>query len=147
MKTVLAFTWDNEAQRVTIGPQPDTFATWLRSAIVMSLFTNAKAEADEIDDQEELGGYWGDMDLPEGESLGSKLWLLKRRKLTTDTINKARDYCQQALQWLIDDTYLPAITIEVERFNNQTLAYVINCQLPDGTWQPFVMEHSVYGLQ
>ena len=56
----------------------------LYTAVVISLFTDARARAeDELPpelDGEDRRGYWGDG--LEGESVGSRLWLLAREKDT-----------------------------------------------------------------
>ena len=58
------------------------------------------------------GGWWGDTFLETGSSLGSRLWLLRREKLTAATRQRARDYALEALQWLIDDRIASDVEIE-----------------------------------
>lgn len=46
---------------------------------------------------------------------GSKLWLLFQTRLTNSTVNRARDYCTQALQWLVDFGYLQSVIVTTDR--------------------------------
>lgn len=142
MSQILAIIWDSEAQRFDTAPRPSTQLTKLTTAIAISLFTDASVNDDELPDGEENRGYWGDMHLPSGQSLGSKLWLLNRAKITTETINKARNYITEAVQWMIDGGDLLAIEITVERQGFDRLAYQLNCQLTNGTWEKITMEQT-----
>jgi len=142
MSQILAVIWDSNNQRLDVAPRPNTQLTKLTTAIAISLFTDASVNDDELPDGEENRGYWGDMDLVANESLGSKLWLLNRSKITTETINKARDYITEAVQWMIDSGNLLAIEITVERQGLDRLAYQLNCQLTDGNWEQIIMEQT-----
>lgn len=88
----------------------------LESAIIMSLFTDRRANVDDdIPDGGGRRGWFGDTFPPvENDRIGSRLWLLSREKSTTQTLNRARDYCYEALQWLIDDGVCDALTVDVE---------------------------------
>lgn len=142
MSNILAIIWDANNQRLDVAPQPNTQLTELTTAIAISLFTDARVNDDELPDGEENRGYWGDMHLPSGQSLGSKLWLLNREKITINTINKARDYITEATQWMIDAGDLLAIEITVERQGIDRLAYQLNCQLINDDWQQIIMEQT-----
>ena len=145
-KLIPAFTWNATAQAVEFTLQPADAITRLKTAVVISLFTDRRGNEEDVPNGELNRGYWGDMDLPEGESLGSKLWLLKREKLTPETINAARDYITEALEWMIDASLIVAMSVTVERQNNQWLAYEISLQLPSGNWEKVIMEHNAYGV-
>ena len=138
-----ALVWDSVNQRIELSSQPATTLTRLRTAIVISLFTDARAEASEVPADNQNRGYWGDLFL--AESMGSKLWTLQREKLTQPTLNRSRDYIQQAVQWLIDNGDLLAVNITVERQGTQRLAYQLDCQLANDTWEKIVMEQE-YGI-
>ena len=51
----------------------------LRSAILLSLFSDARAQPGDVAEDEDPRGYWGDA-LTEGDRFGSRLWLLERSK-------------------------------------------------------------------
>lgn len=88
----------------------------LDSAVIISLFTWARAEAGEVDENAPRFGWFGDkIDADNTDSTGSKLYLLKRKKITNQTIMDAREYIEQALQWMIEDGVATEINAEVER--------------------------------
>lgn len=88
----------------------------LESAVIISLFSWARADASEIDPGTPQYGWWGDkIDEDGSNQLGSKLYLLKRAKITEETIAKAEDYIKQALQWMIEDKVASDISVNLER--------------------------------
>ena len=88
----------------------------LDSAVIISLFTWARAAAGEVDENAPRFGWFGDkIDADSTDSTGSKLYLLKRKKITSQTIMDAREYIEQALQWMIEDGVATEINAEVER--------------------------------
>ncbi len=88
----------------------------LDSAVIISLFTWARAAAGEVDENAPRFGWFGDkIDADSTDSTGSKLYLLKRKKITNQTIMDAREYIEQALQWMIEDGVATEINAEVER--------------------------------
>lgn len=87
----------------------------LTRAVVISLFSWRLADADDPHDQERFG-WWGDTHPPaDGDLIGSRLWLLSRVALTEDTVARARGYCQEALQWLIDDGVATSVEVTAQR--------------------------------
>jgi len=130
--TVLALTWNANTQQAELTEADDTLETWLRSAVIMSLFTDSRATEDEELEITERRGYWGDIDLDGDESLGSKLWLHRRSKLTTDIANQVHDEAQTALDWLVDEGHVSALAVTVERQPPDRLAYQIDITLLDG---------------
>ena len=88
----------------------------LDSAVIISLFTWARAAAGEVDENAPRFGWFGDkIDADSTDSTGSKLYLLKRKKITNQTIMDAREYIEQALRWMIEDGVATEIKAEVER--------------------------------
>ena len=90
----------------------------LRTAVFISLFTDRRATLDEelpagIDSRR---GWWGDTypDTPE-DRIGSRLWLLSREKMTPALLVRAKQYCEEALQWLILDGVAQKVTVVTER--------------------------------
>jgi phage gp46-like protein len=89
----------------------------LKSAVLVSLFTDARCEKTEIPNGEtSLRGYFGDAIF--NESTGSKLWLLNRAKYSNDTLLKAKEYAKSALDWLVTDGFAKEIKVETS-FNKQ----------------------------
>ncbi|WP_420555173.1 phage GP46 family protein [Neptuniibacter marinus] len=132
---LLTLSYNNDSKRIDLQSKRSSFLTWLENAVVISLFTDARCELDELPQGEtDQRGYWGDIDLPESESLGSKLWTLKREKVIPKTINRARDYATEALQWLLEDDYLQSIKVESSRGDTYRIDLLIQCKLKDGSW-------------
>lgn len=78
----------------------------LETAIIISLFTDRRANNDDIipDGSNNRRGWWADTYAEiEGDNTGSRLWLLHREKDMQIIVNRAHDYVVEALQWLIDD--------------------------------------------
>ncbi|MCV5591620.1 phage GP46 family protein, partial [Escherichia coli] len=73
----------------------------LQTAILISLFTDRLADASDETDDGNRRGWWGDLE--QDYRVGSRLWLLRRQKLTTQVALKAEAYAREALQWLKDD--------------------------------------------
>lgn len=86
----------------------------LLSAIIISLFTDARAteeEFEEVNDWElSRRGYWADQ--LDGVKTGSKLWLLKRAPRDQDTLDKASSYTKEALSWLLEDGLADSLEVE-----------------------------------
>lgn len=88
----------------------------LRRAVTISLFTWRRAGSDDVVDDSDRRGWWGDS-VPSvaGDKIGSRLWLLSRRTLVADTLKDAEAYANEALAWLVDDGVLTRVTVTAER--------------------------------
>lgn len=92
----------------------------LEAAVRLSLFTDARAlDGDELPEgPNEFGtdrrGYWAQKYLRARAPFGSRLWLLKRSKLTQETRQLWRDYALEALQWMIELEIADRIEISTE---------------------------------
>lgn len=105
----------------------------LTRAVQISLFTWRRANVDDVLDDDQRFGWWGDS-FPSvaDDRIGSRLWLLRRVKLTTQTELDAEFYAREALQWLIDDGHIRAVEIQTERLDAQRLNLRIFLALADG---------------
>ncbi len=92
----------------------DSIDETLVSAILISLFTDKRVTEDETD-QSDKRGYWGD------EDLGSKLWLLDRENISDSTRTKAKEYTEEALQWLTEDGEVTSLNIETSYVNSHLI--------------------------
>ncbi len=103
-------------------------------AVIISLFTWRRADKDDITDGQKMG-WWGDVAEPTvvNDKIGSRLWLLSRETITSKTINRAREYCEEALQWIVDDKIASKFTVVVERLDITSLAISIVLYRNDGT--------------
>lgn len=78
----------------------------LDTAVILSLFTDRRADADDAlpGDGTDRRGWWGDV-YPEvtGDMIGSRLWLLSREKQLQAALQRAKEYAEEALQWMVTD--------------------------------------------
>lgn len=100
----------------------------LETAVLISLFTDRRAEPDDVipDGSGDPRGWWGDPDL------GSRLWLLERAKQTEDTRQRAQDYAQEALEWLVEDGVADEVTVVAEWQARGFLGLRVTIVEPDG---------------
>lgn len=141
----LALVWNNDtanADLMLAGGALDTHSG-LRSAILISLFTDARAADAAILPEEgsDRGGWWGNdfggdvgasfADPDEHNELGSKLWLLRRSKHTEQVLRDARQYVLEALSWLTRDGIASAVWVEVEGQGDR-LAIAVTLDRPTG---------------
>ncbi|WP_252088744.1 phage GP46 family protein [Pseudomonas sp. MWU13-3659] len=115
-----------------------------RRAVVISLLTWRGAEAGDLLDDDQRYGWWGDtFPTLANDRIGSRLWQLRRRTLTDDTVRTAEAFAREALQWAVDDDRVSAVTVtaarKVDRLDMQVRVGlcdgpVIDVQL-DNLWQ------------
>ncbi|MFJ2457067.1 phage GP46 family protein [Pseudomonas neuropathica] len=105
----------------------------LTRAVLISLFTWRRALTDDPVDDEELFGWWGDSypDIAD-DRIGSRLWLLRRVKLTDATQRDAEFYANEALRWLLDDGHAIAIEIASEKVDISRLNLTVILTVPGG---------------
>ncbi len=99
----------------------------LRSAVIVSLYTERRAEADDVlpDGTTDRRGHWAD------PTLGSRLWLLDRAKETDDVLARAQEYAQEALAWLVADGVARAVNVTAAFVQRGVLALTVTITLAD----------------
>ena len=105
----------------------------LERAVIISLFTWRRAEPSDPVDDANRQGWWGDS-FPSlaNDQMGSRLWLLRRRSLTAQTVRDAQRYCAEALRWLTEDGIVTDVVVTVTRNGINALRAVVELQRPDG---------------
>lgn len=103
-------------------------------AVLISLFTWRRATADDITEGQSMG-WWGDVAEPTvvNDQIGSRLWLLTRVSITQAVLNKAYEYCVEALQWMVEDGVASRYTVTVERMEVEAVAIWIVIYRKDGS--------------
>lgn len=92
-----------------------TESAWRRAAVI-SLLTWRRAGADDALDDSERYGWWGDsFPSQTNDQIGSRLWQLRRRSLTAQTVQDATAYAREALQWMLDDGRVIDIDVTTTR--------------------------------
>ncbi len=105
----------------------------LTRAVLMSLFTWARAKPSDTLPADRKMGWWGDTyPTATGDRIGSRLWLLSREKLLPDTINRAREYAQEALAWLVTDGVAQRVEVSAERRGTDGLSLICRIWRRDG---------------
>lgn len=106
----------------------------LSSQIMTSLFTDRRAnDDDEIPDgTTDPRGWWADA--IDGVKIGSRLWLLERARAIPETFRLAKEYIQEALQWLIDDGVADKIDVEIGTVSGgcNIMTFLVSVKKPDG---------------
>ena len=135
--TDITLAWHDDAAAADLLLAGGQLATdvGMRTAILISLFTDARAADDDALPQPggDPRGWWGDaLAADRGDGIGSRLWLLSREKITAATVNRARDYAEAALAWLVEDRVAKSVVVEVEAIRPQTLALSVAIERPTG---------------
>lgn len=126
--TDLALIWNADAAAADFLLGNGQLATdaGMRTAILISLFTDARASDDE--QLPEAGtdrrGWWGDAFARDARPaagtardpfrIGSMLWLLSRAKITARSLAQAQQASEEALAWLLRDGIASAVRVVVE---------------------------------
>lgn len=133
---------DIRAQAGDLLPEND-----LVTAVILSLFCDAPARDDDVipDGTTNKRGWWADSVAPlpgtglalredsgPARALGSRLWLLSRELQLPDVLRRAKDYAQEALQWLIDDGIASAVAVTPANPRQGLLDLHIVISLVDG---------------
>lgn len=107
----------------------------LRTAVIISLFTDRRADDDDTlpDGSNDRRGWWGDT-YPDvdGDLTGSRIWLLSRSKQIPDVLRHAETYAKEALQWMIDDGVASFIEAIAENPFNSVMMLSIHITRPNG---------------
>ncbi|MHC8399486.1 phage GP46 family protein [Pseudomonas sp. MDT1-17] len=105
----------------------------LTRAVIISLYTWRRAATDDPVDDEELFGWWGDSyPAIADDRIGSRLWLLRRVKLTAQTQRDAEFYAREALQWLLDDGQVIGLEVSSEQVDLNRLNLLTTLTVPSG---------------
>lgn len=114
----------------------------LATAVLISLFTDRRATADDLvpDETGDRRGWWPD------NTAGSRLWLLERAKETRETLLRAKGYATEALQWLIDDGVAAKVEVFVEWTRRTMLGMEVVIHKTDGTKVPVKFQWAWKGL-
>lgn len=105
----------------------------LATAVIVALGTDRLADPDDIlpdPDSTDRAGWWGDMDAAElfsGWPIGTKLWLLKRAKITGPdgpdggTVSRVEDYIREAIQPFVDLKICTTFDVEAWRVGKERI--------------------------
>lgn len=81
----------------------------LGSAVILSLFSDARLDGASLLDGQDPRGWWGE---DAGERYGSLLWTLEREKTTPDLPARVEEAARAALLWLVEEGYVEELVLE-----------------------------------
>ncbi|MCE7576190.1 hypothetical protein VFES401_06005 [Aliivibrio fischeri] len=104
----------------------------LTHAVLQSVFNHAKSTQNDRArmQNDELGGCWSDEFV---HGVGSRDWTLKREKLTEQTRLRAKRFYEDALEWLVKDSHIKAVNIDVFILSPKKLGRRVTLTLNDDT--------------
>ena len=105
----------------------------LETAVIISLFTDRRANADDNipDGSNDLRGWWADsFNAIENDKIGSRLWLLSREKQLTSVLVRAREYSEEALAWLVADGVAESVEVASSNPRMGILALAVSIYRP-----------------
>ena len=98
-----------------------TMTKGMETALLMSVFGEKRAAPSEVPVPELRRGWWGNTVLGYDDyEIGSKLWLLMQARKNNQTLNLAKTYTYDCLQWLIQDQLANRIEV-IDNFINSAL--------------------------
>ena len=101
----------------------------LGTAVILSLFLNARANADDPlpdPNSQDRGGWWAG-------PIGSRLWTFRRSTNTAKTRSEMWDACVEALEWLREDGIARDVKVEVVPHDTDPSAVQINVIVTEET--------------
>lgn len=143
--TDLALSWNADAAVADLLLTGGQLATddGMRTAILISLFTDARADDDAALPEEgsERRGWWGDVHAKDAgpqagtardrNRIGSLLWLLSRSKITNAVLQQAHQSVTQSLEWLVRDGIAASVAAVVTAQGSH-MAIAVSVTRPDG---------------
>ena len=101
----------------------------MESALVTSLFTDARLDESERPDPVGRGGWFGSV--LQGRNVGSKLHSLENARISTAYIGKAKEFATRALDWMVEDGVSRGVVCKVS-VAGQSVAHSITIVGRDG---------------
>ena len=143
--TDVAISWDGDICEGDLSIEGFDLAreTGLKSAVLISVFTDARASVDELPDGDtDRRGWWGDLVENDSDETGSLLWVLEREKETPEVAAKAELFVQRCLAWMVEDGVATAVSVIAAWVARGHLEISTQIPLPDGS--TFEMQFSAF---
>lgn len=88
----------------------------------LALLTDGRADKSEVPRPEKQRGTI--VDLFTKRRNGSKLWLLEQARNDNGAVNRAIDYCKNALKYFIDEEFVKTIYVDGQRTSKGIILYI-----------------------
>jgi phage gp46-like protein len=125
----------------TLGLEEDD---GLETAVILSLFTDRRAEPDDVlpFGETDRRGHWSDAyPAVPGDRMGSRLWLLSREKQLPQVVVKAREYLREALEWMEEDGVASRVDCDAFILRDGVLGMKVAIYRPDGSRADFSFDY------
>lgn len=113
----------------------------LGTAVIISLFTDRRADDSDPYENNDKRGWWGDLTSDiEGDQTGSKLYLLKRADSSQKNVILTKQYSYEALEWMIEDGVASSVDVDAWSFGrpeSKRLGFKVDINKTDGTSESF----------
>jgi phage gp46-like protein len=142
-KADIALVWGYGVADIAITADDVAKDSGLRTAVILSLFTDRRAEPD--DDlpagDGDRRGWWADEFAPvEGDLMGSRLWLLARSAQRPDLPLRVEEFVREGLEWMIGDRVVNSVDVEVASTPGE-LGFRVVLSRPTGDPVTFHFDH------
>lgn len=124
----IGLAWDQALESCDLVPASAEPSRDLPSAILVSLFTDRLATPEFKPRDGNRRGWWADAYA--AQPIGSRLWQLNRAKRTDAVLLAARDYCKEALAWLVDDGVASRVDVQTKWLASTAMGILVT------VWQP-----------
>lgn len=82
------------------------------TSLYISLLTDGRANEKQVISAENRRGWIGDISNEvNNRTIGSLLWTVEQRRLTTKTLNETVDFCRNAVKWYIEDSICNSVEV------------------------------------
>lgn len=104
----------------------------LENAVLVSLLTDKRLEDGVPAVDGKRGGWWGDV-FPgtDNDRTGSLLWTLRREKAVRETANRAREFVQDALEWMVIDGVASSVEVNAQIVSREAMLIEVKILRPD----------------
>lgn len=104
------------------------------TSVLLSLFTDRISNvSDSLPDSSGYRrGWWPDQfSVALNDLHGSRLWLLSREKQLQNVLDRAKEYTEEALKWMLDDRITDKIEVTTEALKPKILAISVLIYRPN----------------
>jgi phage gp46-like protein len=109
-------------------------AEGFETAIATSYFTDARADAVQVQEAQDRRGWVGNiLYLDNGREIGGLLWVLDQARITEDTLNFAKAFALDCLQWMAEDNVARSVEVLVKKTDTRSTNIFTNITTVDNT--------------
>ena len=102
------------------------------TAIMASMFTDARASESQVGAPEQRRGWLGNtLSTVPGREVGGLMYLAEQRRLTQDTVNENVDFAQKSLAWMTEDRLAQRIDVSGELIPKKGVRLTIAITTPN----------------